>query len=119
MTVDAFAVALSTVFDPSAARGLDASVVVDLEGDRIVARVHDGQLEVTRGQAEQPEARIETSIAALREVLWRGRPLADAEADEQPGRARTAHRGTPVPHALPATCSDANVELSTPRSSPR
>ena len=81
MTVDAFAVALSTVFDPSAARGLDASVVVDLEGDRIVARVHDGRLEVTRGQAEQPEARIETSIAALREVLWRGRPLADAEAD--------------------------------------
>jgi hypothetical protein len=56
-------------------------VVVDLEGDRIVVRVHNGHLEVTRGQAEQPEARIETSIAALREVLWRGRTLADAEAD--------------------------------------
>lgn len=81
MTADAFAVALSTVFDPQAARDLDATVVVDLEADRIVAHVHDGRLTVTRGRAEQPDARIETSIASLREVLWRGRSLADAEAD--------------------------------------
>jgi DNA-binding HxlR family transcriptional regulator len=81
MTVDAFAVALSTVFDPSAAHGLDATVVLDLEDDRVVARVQDGLLEVSRGPADQPDARIESSIAALREVLWRGRPLADAEQD--------------------------------------
>jgi hypothetical protein len=47
----------------------------------VVARVHDRALDVTRGEADQPDARIETSIAALREVLWRGRPLADAEAE--------------------------------------
>jgi hypothetical protein len=31
--------------------------------------------------AEQPDARIEGSVAALREVLWRGRPMSEAEAD--------------------------------------
>jgi DNA-binding HxlR family transcriptional regulator len=81
MTMDAFAVALSTVFDPHAADDLDITLVLDLEGDRVVARVHDRALDVTRGEADQPDARIETSIAALREVLWRGRPLADAEAE--------------------------------------
>ena len=81
MTVDAFAVALSTVFDPRAADDLEATVVLDLEGDRVVAHIHDCELELSRGEAEQPNARIETSVAAFREVLWRGRPLAEAEAD--------------------------------------
>lgn len=81
MTVDAFAVALSTVFAPAAADGLDATVVLDLEGDRIVAEIRGGRLEVFRGEADQPDARIDSSIAALREVLWRGRALADAEGD--------------------------------------
>jgi DNA-binding HxlR family transcriptional regulator len=81
MTVDAFAVALSTVFAPSGAKDLDATVVLDLADDRVVARVHDGELEVRRGPADQPDARIESSVPALREVLWRGRPLGDAEAD--------------------------------------
>jgi hypothetical protein len=89
MTVDAFAVALKTVFDPARARGLDAAVVLDLAGDRVVADVHDGVLDVRRGQAEQPAARLESSVPALREVLWRGRPLVEAEAD-----------GTVVVHGL-------------------
>jgi DNA-binding HxlR family transcriptional regulator len=81
MTVDAFAVALSTVFDPGAADGLGSTVVLDLDDDRIVAQVRDGSLQVTRGEADQPDARIESSVAALREVLWRGRPLTEAERD--------------------------------------
>ena len=81
MTVDAFAVALSTVFDPRVSDDLEATVVLDLEGDRVVAHIHDRELDLSRGEAEQPDARIETSVAAFREVLWRGRPLADAEAD--------------------------------------
>jgi DNA-binding HxlR family transcriptional regulator len=81
MTVDAFGVALSTVFDPARARGLDATVALVVDGDRLVAEVHDGMLELRRGVAEHPQVRVEGSVAALREVLWRGRPLADAEAD--------------------------------------
>ena len=81
MTVDAFAVALSTVFDRGRTDGWDATVVLDLDGDRVVVHVHDGHLDIRRGEAEQPDARIESTVAALREVLWRGRPLHDAEAD--------------------------------------
>jgi hypothetical protein len=81
MTVDAFAVALSTVFDPAKAHGLDATVALVVDGDALVAEMHDHTFDIRRGPAEQPDARIEGSVRALREVLWRGRPLADAEAD--------------------------------------
>jgi DNA-binding HxlR family transcriptional regulator len=81
MTVDAFAVALSTVFDPARARGLDATVALVVDGDPLAAEVHDGTLELRRGTPEHPQVRIEGSVRALREVLWRGRPLAEAEAD--------------------------------------
>jgi DNA-binding HxlR family transcriptional regulator len=81
LSVDAFAVALSTVFEPANAHGLDTTLALVVDGDPLVVEVHDGTLEVRRGTAEQPDARIMGSVAALREVLWRGRPLADAEAD--------------------------------------
>jgi DNA-binding HxlR family transcriptional regulator len=81
MTVDAFGVALSTVFDPDRAHGLDAVLALVVDGDALVADVHDGVLELRRGQAEHPHARLAGSVAALREVLWRGRSLTDAEAD--------------------------------------
>src|SRR6478736_2076036 len=63
MTVDAFAVALSTVFDSARARDLDATLALVLDSDRLVAEVHDGLLRVRRGQAEHPQVRIESSVA--------------------------------------------------------
>ena len=81
MSVDAFAVALSTVFEPANAAGLDTTLALVVDGDHLVAVVSDDHLEMHRGPADQPDARIEGSVAALREVLWRGRPLTDAEAD--------------------------------------
>lgn len=81
MSVDAFAVALSTVFDRRKADGLDTRVELVVDGDRLVVDVHDGTLQIRRGAAEQPHARIDGSVAGLREVLWRGRPLSEAEAD--------------------------------------
>lgn len=81
MSVDAFAVALSTVFDAGRADGLDVTLALVFDGDPLVAEVHDDALTIRRGRAEQPAARIESSVAALREVLWRGRSLTDAEAE--------------------------------------
>lgn len=81
MTADAFAVALSTVFDPAKAHGLDTTLALVVDGDELVAEVHDAALDIRRGPATQPDARIEGSVAALREVLWRGRPLAACVAD--------------------------------------
>jgi DNA-binding HxlR family transcriptional regulator len=81
MSVDAFAVALSTVFDAARAVGLDVTLALVVDGDALVAEIHDGALELRRGQADQPDVRLEGSVAALREVLWRGRSLTDAEGD--------------------------------------
>jgi DNA-binding HxlR family transcriptional regulator len=81
MGVDAFAVALSTVFDPARAEGLETTLALVVDGDPLVVHVHGETLEVRRGAASQPDARIEGTVAALREVLWRGRPLAEAEAE--------------------------------------
>jgi DNA-binding HxlR family transcriptional regulator len=81
MGVDAFAVALSTMYDAAKADGLDTTLALVVDGDDLTVDVHDGTLAIRRGTAEQPHARIEASVAALREVLWRGRPLAEAEAD--------------------------------------
>ena len=81
MTVDAFAVALSTVFDPARAADLEAVVALQIGQDHLVARVRDGRLVMRRGQSESPDAVLAADLAHLREVLWRGRPLRDAERE--------------------------------------
>jgi DNA-binding HxlR family transcriptional regulator len=81
MTVDAFAVALSTVFDPARAEGLDVVVALEIGDDRLVARVRGGRLVMRRGSAESPDAVIGADLPHLREVLWRGRPLREAESE--------------------------------------
>jgi DNA-binding HxlR family transcriptional regulator len=79
MTVDAFAVALATVFDPGRAGALDDVVALEIGADRLVARVRDGRLTIRRGRAEAPDAVLVGDLAALREVLWRGRSIPEAE----------------------------------------
>ena len=81
LSVDAFAVALSTVFEPTNADGLDITLALVVDGDALVLEVRDRSLQVHRGTVAQPDAQIAGSVAALRELLWRGRPLSEAEAD--------------------------------------
>lgn len=80
LSVAAFAVALSTVFEPTNAVGFDATIALVVDGDALLAAVRDDTLKVRRGAVEEPTARIQGSVAALREVLWHGRPLREAEA---------------------------------------
>lgn len=70
--------ALRTLFDPAAADGLGASYELRLADQRFHARVADGQLEVARGSAEQPDATIETDTGTLSGLLWHRRRLPDA-----------------------------------------
>jgi DNA-binding HxlR family transcriptional regulator len=76
--VDAFVIALMTLFDASAAAGLDASYELRFGDDRFSVRVADGRLEVVRGSAEQPDATIATDPSTLSAVLWHGHRLAEA-----------------------------------------
>ncbi len=81
LTVDAFAVALSTVFEPTAAAGLDAVVGLRIGSDHLVARVRDGGLRLRRGEADEPDATLESDVAGLRGLLWHDRAMRDLEAE--------------------------------------
>jgi DNA-binding HxlR family transcriptional regulator len=77
--LDSTVLALSTLFDPSAAKGLRASYELRLGEDRFRIEVSDDGIEVARGEADQADAMIDTDPDTLAAVLWRDRPLADAQ----------------------------------------
>jgi DNA-binding HxlR family transcriptional regulator len=77
--VDAAVVALRTLFDETAAAGLDATYELRLGEQRFQARVAGGQLEIAREGTGEPDAAIETDPGTLARVLWHGLPLAEAE----------------------------------------
>ena len=76
--VDSIILALRTMFDPSAAEGIEASYELRLGENSFSAVVTDGQFEVVRGDAEAPDATIETDPATLAALAFEGRHLAEA-----------------------------------------
>jgi DNA-binding HxlR family transcriptional regulator len=70
--VDAFVLALKTLFDPSTANDLRASYELRLGEQHFHARVADGRFDVARGTADQPDATIDTDPPTLARVLWHG-----------------------------------------------
>jgi DNA-binding HxlR family transcriptional regulator len=95
MSADAQMLALLTSFDSGAASELEATVELRLGDDRFSARVGDGRLEITRGEAGEPDASIETDQRNLAGVLWGGRKLAEARRSGDvrvDGDADTARR---------------------------
>jgi hypothetical protein len=77
--VDAFVLALPTLFDEAAAARVRTTVELRLGCDRFTARVQDGRLDVRRGDAGHPDAVLEGHPDALTAVLWHGRRLENAQ----------------------------------------
>jgi DNA-binding HxlR family transcriptional regulator/putative sterol carrier protein len=77
--LDSIVLALRTLFDPGAAKGLRATYELRLGEDRFRIEVSDDEIDVARGEADQADATIDTDPDTLNAVLWRGRPLADAQ----------------------------------------
>jgi DNA-binding HxlR family transcriptional regulator len=75
---DATVIALKTLFDPVAADGFSASYELRFGDQRFRLLVADGRLDVARGEAEHPDAAIETQPGTLATVLWHGHRLDDA-----------------------------------------
>jgi DNA-binding HxlR family transcriptional regulator len=80
--VDAFVLALPTLFDAVAAKDIAITVQLGLGADRFVVQVDGGRLDVARGEAEHHDVSIDGDVEALVEVLWHGRRLAEAEAED-------------------------------------
>jgi DNA-binding HxlR family transcriptional regulator len=83
---DALIIALKTVFDRSPADGRDSEVEIALGEDRFRARVAGGKLDIVRGAAPRPDAKIATDPATLAAVLWHGRPIEDGAIEIQGDR---------------------------------
>jgi DNA-binding HxlR family transcriptional regulator/putative sterol carrier protein len=96
--LDSIVLALRTLFDPGAAKGLRASYELRLGEDRFRIEVSDDQIEVARREADDADATIDTDRDTLTEVLWRGRPLADAQ---RAGKMRIEGDQTAVERLIP------------------
>ncbi len=76
--VDSLVLSFRTMFDPRAADSLTASYELRLGENRFRAAVADGRFEISRGEAERPDATIETDPSTLAALIYYGRPLAKA-----------------------------------------
>ena len=76
---DSAMLALKTVFDPAAASGPSESYEFRFGEQHFHARVREGTLTITRGEADAPDAAIATDPGTLAMVLWRGGDQADLE----------------------------------------
>ncbi len=69
-SVDATVLALKADFDQAAAKGLDATYALQLDGEPFRVRVANGAIEIARGRPKDPDAVIESEQEALAAVLW-------------------------------------------------
>jgi DNA-binding HxlR family transcriptional regulator len=74
---DALMIALKTLFDGSLAGDHDLLIEIVLGEDRFQASVSGNHLNIARGTAECPDARIESDPATLAAALWHGGPVDD------------------------------------------
>jgi DNA-binding HxlR family transcriptional regulator/putative sterol carrier protein len=66
---DSIVLALRSLFDPEVAAGLDASYELRLGDERFAVLVAGGELDLTRGTVDQPDAAIGAEPEALAAVL--------------------------------------------------
>ena len=78
LSIDAFMLALKTLFDSRAAAGLNAVYELHIDQQTFVASVADGRFELARGSAQAPDATIASDPATLSDVLWHGGSLSDS-----------------------------------------
>jgi DNA-binding HxlR family transcriptional regulator len=78
LSVDAFVVALRTLFDPAHDGNLSAVFELRLDGQSFRIVVADGTMELTREHAgaATADAMIDTDTATLGAILWHGKSLA-------------------------------------------
>jgi DNA-binding HxlR family transcriptional regulator len=74
--VDSTVLALKTLFDPAAAAA--GTYELRLDGQRFEARIANGELNLARSSATEPDAMIATDPVTLTEIIWAGRSLAEA-----------------------------------------
>jgi DNA-binding HxlR family transcriptional regulator len=78
--VDSTILALKTLFDPEAARGSGLSVELRLGEHTFQAQAAEGQLDISPGPGEDPDAILSARPGTLAALLWHELPLREAES---------------------------------------
>ena len=81
LSIDALILSFRTMFNSAAAAGLKATIELRIGEDRFRANIAKGEMLLTRGTAEEPDAIIETDPNTLAMVVYGGRKFADALRD--------------------------------------
>jgi DNA-binding HxlR family transcriptional regulator len=79
LSARALLLALKTTFDPAAAGQWRVVIELRLGDERFSAGVESGRIALAAGGAERPDAVIEASAPALRDLVFGGRPPGAAE----------------------------------------
>jgi len=85
LSVDALMIALQTTFDPAASAGLSARLELRLGAERFRVMVERGQLEISRGPCQVPDAVVSADVTRLRAVAFGKRDLARARRARELG----------------------------------
>lgn len=78
ISLDALLLSLRAMFDPARLQGPGFRLGLRLNGEAFAAEVADGAFQIARGQAENPDAVIETDHRTLAGLVYGGQPLDDA-----------------------------------------
>jgi DNA-binding HxlR family transcriptional regulator/putative sterol carrier protein len=105
---DSLMLSLKALFDRTAAADLDTSIAVHLGDERFQIRIANGELAITRGEADDPDATLDTDQRTLLSLLRTDIALDEALAN---GNLRVAgdrrvvekfRRLFPLPEPMPA-----------------
>lgn len=78
LSIDSLILSFRAMFDEDAAAGLDARYELRMGAYRFDARIDDGQLKIGRGNADRPDAIIESDPDTLAAIAYDGRKLDEA-----------------------------------------
>jgi DNA-binding HxlR family transcriptional regulator len=74
-SIDSLLLSLRSMFDPRAARGLDATITLRIEGRPFHVEIADGELHLVGGESDGPAVTLETDRQTLAALLYGGRSL--------------------------------------------
>jgi DNA-binding HxlR family transcriptional regulator/putative sterol carrier protein len=78
LSVDALILSFRTMFSSDASDGFNATLEIRIGEDRFRAVVADGEMELTRNAAENPDAVIDADVNTLAAVVYGGRRFGEA-----------------------------------------
>jgi DNA-binding HxlR family transcriptional regulator len=76
-SVDSLVLSLKALFDHTTAQGFSAAITLRLDENHFSIKIADGQLQLTRGKAQQAAATVETDPQTLAALIYRRRALDD------------------------------------------